>query len=330
MKAIKKALCIILALISIISLNACGGNKGEDASKNDDVSIQKSGYAISEDLEILAEYLKVSNSGFGKHFFTFVKNNSDDTIIDYTIAYIGFDMNGNVTDANTGGYRQYGKQKTTMANILPGNVHGLADGSTEGIYVGDSDAVRYVKSAVSYIKFKSGEEWEMGDMDAWAEDTIKNFSVEEQKNYAQSLKADAEKAMNNPYLTIFNSNTTPSNNSLIDALDLTTTFKNTGDKPIRSFKLIVLEFEEGNKGVTLPNQTWTWNYQYITNNSRQITADFPLEPQQEIESVAESALVSYCKDYLIIVEYIEFEDDTVWYNDYALQFMMYNEKEKLL
>ncbi len=323
MKVIKKSICIILALISILALNACGGNSGENASS------KKSAYTISDKLEIKAEYLKVSNSGFGKHFFSFVKNCSEDTIIDYSIAYIGFDVNGNVTDANTGG-NKYGKENITMANILPGNVYGLADGSTEGIYVGDSDAVRYVKSAVSYIKFKSGEEWEIGDLDAWAEDTIKNFSVEDQKNYAQSLKADAEKAMVNPYLTISNVKTTIGGNVLADSLDMSFTVKNIGEKTVNYFSVIVLEFEEGNKGVKLPNQSWTWNYQYITNNSHQIDAEISLSSQEEFSGVAESALVSYCTDYLIIVERIEFEDGTVWHNDCALQFMIYNEQQKLL
>lgn len=314
-----------MSFVFVFSFSACT-QKADDASERKENTKEKSAYTISDKLEIKAEYLKVC---FGKHFIAFVKNCSEDTIIDYSIAYVGFDINGNVTDANTVG-RKFGERKMSMANILPGSVHGFSDGSTEGIYVGDDNAVRYVKSVVSYIKFKSGEEWEIGDLDAWAEDTIKNFSVEEQKKYPQSLKADAEKAMNNPYLTILNTNAKASENVLVDTLDLEMTFKNIGEKPIRSFSLIVLEYEDGNKGVTLPNHSWAVNYQYITNNSHQIDAELPLSPQQEFEAVAESALVSYCKDFLIIVEYIEFEDDSVWYNDCALQFMIYNEAEKLL
>lgn len=324
----KKALCIVMALIFAFSFSACS-KKSDDVSAEKETTEEKSAYTISDKLEIRAEYLKVNNSGFGKHFFAFVKNCSDDTIIDYSIAYVGFDINGNVTDANTGG-NKYGEEKMTMANILPDGVHGLADGMTEGIYVGDDNAVRYVKSVVSYIKFKSGEEWKIDNLDAWVEDTINNFSVEEQKNYSQTLKADAEQAMVNPYLSVTNINASRSQNSYIDALDLGCTFVNIGDKAISSFALIVLEYENGNKGVTLPNQTWQWNYQYITNNSHRIDAEIQLSPQQEFEAVAESALVSYCTDYLIIVEYIEFEDGSVWNNDCALQFMMYNESEKLL
>lgn len=319
----KKLICIVMVIIFAFSFSACGGNDAENKDS------KKSNYTISKELTILAEYLKVSNTGFGKHFFAFVKNNSTDTIVDYSIAYIGFDINGNVTDANTGG-NKYGEEKITMANILPNAVYGLSDGSTEGIYVGDDNAVRYVKSAVSYIKFKSGEEWKMDDLDAWAEDTIKNFSVEEEKNYSQSLKSDAEKAMVNPYLSILNSRTTANGNSFYDALNLEFTIKNIGDKKIKSCSIIILEYEDGNKGIKLPNQMWNFNYQYITNNSYKIDIELPSNQQEELPFVAEAALVGNCKDCLLIVERIEFEDDTVWNNDYALQFMIYNENSKLI
>lgn len=289
---------------------------------------EKGAYSISSDLAIQAVYQKVSDSGFGKHLIVFVKNCADDTIIDYSIAYLGFDLNGNVTRlANTFGDTVYGEDKTTMANILPGDVYGLADGSTEGIYLGDADsAVRYVQAAVSHIKFKSGKEWEMGDVDAWTQDTIAAFSIEQEKNYLQSLKSDAEAAMDNPFLTITNTHS-KQGPSYLDALDLECTFKNIGDKPIRSFSTIILEYEDGGKGVQLSNQSWKWNYQYITNNSRRLETELSLQPQEDFSGTASSALVSYCTDYLIIVDHIEFEDDTVWNNDCALQFMMYNESE---
>lgn len=312
-----------MTIIFVFGFSACSGNDTENTGS------KKSDYTISDELTILAGYLKVSNAGFGKHYITFVKNNSNDTIVDYSIAYIGFDINGNVTDANTGADK-YGEEKITMANILPNAVYGLTDGATDGIYVGDDNDVRYVKSAVSYIKFKSGEEWEMDDLDAWADDTIKNFSVEEQKNYPQSLKSDAEKAMVNPYLSIVNSKTVPNGNSFYDALDLEFTIKNICDKTIRACSIIILEYEDGNEGIKLPNQMWNFNYQYVTNNSYQIDVELPTNQQEELNFVAEAALVGNCKDYLLIVESIEFEDDTVWSNDCALQFMIYNENSKLL
>ncbi len=323
MSIFKKIICIITALAITLSFSACN----------------KSSYAISNKLIIQAEYLKESNEGYGKHFFAFVKNCSKDTIVDYSVAYIGFDRNGNVTDANNGG-EEYGTRKITMANILPGCVHGLSEGETEGILVGSDtavgevNAVRYVKSAISYIKFKSGKEWEMGNLDAWVKDTIKDFSVEDQKNYVQTLKADAEKAMDNPYLVFKSARTTRSenryNNPEREALDLTTTFVNISDKVINSFAIIVLGYESGNKGITLTlsNRNVGWNRRYITKNSHRIESDFQVRPQEEFSQTAKSALASYCTDYLIIVECIEFEDGTVWNNDYALQFMMYNEEYK--
>lgn len=292
----------------------------------------KKAYEISEDLVVLCDYIKDGHSGFGQYAFSFVKNDSEDTIIDYSIAHMGFDVNGNVTQlVNT--TNKYHEQEISMANILPDMVYGLSEGSTEGVYLGNEGKVRYIKSVITSVTFKSGEIWELGDLDAWAEDTIANFSVETEKQYTETLKEDAQKALTNPYVSIEDYAIVPSSNMFLKdkCHTIGINIKNIGDKPIRTVHYIVAEFDSQGKGVQMENQSWTFNYQYITCNSKSLTFDLsknPLEPGKDNYGFWEDMMVGECDDVLIIVENIEFEDETVWQNDCALQFMVYAESTK--
>ena len=329
----KRIICVFLSVMILFSFMACGKNSTDE----DNYSVQtteepKVQNTISEDLVIRGVYIKNDNA-FGQHAFVFVKNCSEDTVIDYNVIYLGFDLNGNPTRlTNTYGDQIYGESKNTLANILPGAVYGLKDGSTEGIKVCDDGTVRYVQAAVSYIKFKSGETWELADKDAWADETTASFSVEAQKEYIASLKADAEAAMENPYLSVIEPKIHGNSNKMLtQAQALSFSFKNIGEKTIRSFNAIILEYDAAGKGIELTNQSWRWNYQYITSNSRLLKVDANgTEPQREDSVSCDLFLVNECASCLIIVETIEFDDDTVWYNDCALQFMAFNESEKAL
>lgn len=283
-------------------------------------------FNISKDLEIKASYIKANDN---KRAFVTVKNNSDDTIIDFSIVYLGFDRNGNVAKLVNTFDEIYGEEKYTLVNIIPGAVFGLPEENgteTNSIYLSNESNVHYIKTAISFIKFKSGKTWEIGSKDAWSENAIADFSLEAEKDSKTALKADAEAALKNPYIELSGIQSKHSTNQFINANDLFFDVKNTGDKTIKSFSIIVLEYDSEGNGIYLTGAGYLWNWRYVTINSHQITCD-GLNVQQKANFVCSSHIITNCSNQLVIVDQIVFEDDTVWNNDCALQFMMYNESE---
>lgn len=329
-KTNKKALCvrvlsILLSAVFLSSFAACRNGKSGTKEKTESTTQEtKKSFTISKDLEILATYIQADDNE--RAFFT-AKNNSDDTIIDFSVVCLGFDRNGNVAKLNTSFDNIYEEEDFTLANILPGAVFCLPEdncGQANSIYLGNESKIRYLKIAVSFIKFKSGKTWELGDKDAWAETVVADFSLETEKESVKTLKADADAALTNPYIELSNIYSKHSTNQFIDANDLYFNVENIGDKSISSFSVIVAEFDGEGNGIHLSNAGYLYGLKYITLNSHKIPCD-GLSVQQKETFVCPSHIMPNCASQLVIVDQIIFEDDTVWDNEYALQFMMFNE-----
>jgi hypothetical protein len=329
-KTNKKTLCVrilslLLCAVFLFSFAACGNGKSGDEDKNESTTQEaKDSFTISKDLEILAAYIQADDNE--RAFFT-AKNNSDDTIIDFSIVCLGFDRNGNVAKISGSFDKLYNEEDYTLANILPSAVFCLPEENchqTNSIYLGNESKTRYIKTAVSFIKFKSGKTWELGDKDAWAEKTIADFSLDTERKYVETLRADANAALTNPYIKLSNINSKHSTNQFIDANDLFFDVENSSDKNIASFSIIVAEFDGEGNGLHLSNAGYLYGLKYITLNSHKIPCD-GLSAQQKTSFVCPSRIMPNCSSQLVIVDQIVFDDDTVWDNEYALQFMMFNE-----
>ena len=149
-------------------------------------------YSECTDLEIQALYFNdYDNYGY----FT-VKNVGDKVIKDFTVAYIGFDSNGNNIKV---GYDEdiFEKVKFETANIIPGSVYGL----DSTIYIYD-DNISYFDIAIESITYKDGEKWEMKGIENWANKSANSFDINSIKETKENLKTKALLAEKNDYLKI--------------------------------------------------------------------------------------------------------------------------------
>lgn len=319
----KKILCLLLSLVTLFSLAACESG-GTDAPEGKSVKGDKT-CSYSEDLIILATYLPGTGYTYKDIIYT-LKNNSNDTILDYSIAFLAFDLNGNVTKINGAyGDKRYAEKKVTMANILPGGVYGLGESMSDAKhYLGSDNTIRYIESVITHIAFKDGDVWDLEDPELWVDETVSNFSVEEHKNQSESLKTDAKKASVNPYVSVSESDLSLSSNPIGARMEtygytLKCGFINEGEKPIRTVSIIVTGYDAQNNPAELSSS-------YVTSNSRGFILNCEnFTPGEENYGEWENAISKNCDNIKIIVESIEFEDDTVWTNEYALQYMMYSE-----
>lgn len=243
-----------------------------------------------------------------------VKNKSDKTIKEYTIAYVGFDSNGN--SVNLGYNSTYELFSVTSANILPGEVHGIDNSA----YINED--IYYVSATISKITYKDGSIWEADAIEKWAENEVNNFSIDNYKKKISSFSVESNNAENNGYLQVVSSDKYHYNQfSTKDDLDVT--IKNVGNKDIRTFSLIVAQYDQNGYGVN------TSPYDLIKlNMSGADVDDANLKTGESDEFSWTLFFNPDCSTYKIVVNEIEFSDGTTWKNPNLLYWILYNEDKR--
>ena len=314
---------IVLLILTVITLITSGigflknyndeinyNNSSDIEISSTNNSIGKKEYKPTKDLVVEVSTLDSDR----REAISIVKNNSEKTIKEYTLANIGFDSNGN--NVKLGYDEVYELTSFESANILPGNVHGIDKYS----YI--SEDIFYVISTVVKITYMDGTTWEAEAIEKWAEDEIKNFSVEKYKKKIESYSVESNNAVNNGYIQIVTTDKYH-DNQFSTKDDLDATVKNIGSKDIRSFSLLIAQYDQNGYGVN------TSPYDIIKQNMSGADVD---DANLKVGGTDEFSWSLFfapdCKEYKIIVNEIEFSDGTTWKNPYLLQWILYNEDKR--
>jgi len=301
-KGSKKAKFIVIGLVVAaligIFIKCIGGIAGNSILHR---------YKECPDMEVVATAV---NDGDG---YFVVKNTGDRVVKDFTVAYVGYDNSGNVI--NLGNDTVYKTFTCESANILSGETYGLG----KSTYL--NREVRYIDATISSVTYKDGEEWKTEGLDAWAKDISSEFSVEEYKKKIENMKTAAALAERNPYLEIVFSEKYDDNKySNSDDLDLVV--KNIGDKAVKTFNVILLEYDGNGYGVNV-------RFEYVVHSSNIVTVGSAnLNPGDKNGWNWSLVFEPECKTFKTLINEIEFMDGTTWKNENALQWMLYNEDER--
>lgn len=299
-KKVKIALIAIVAVAILGILIKCiGGIVGKTILSN---------YKQCPDLEVVATTVDDANGYF------VVKNIGSQVIKDFTIAYVGYDVAGNVIDL---GYNTtYETCDFTSANIMPDSVYGL----DKYVYIGKRD-VKFIDAMISSVTYKDGTTWGTEGLDAWAKDVSDEFSVEEYKNKVENMKSDAILAESNPYIEITGT-AKFDDNKFSNSDDFEISVINIGDKTVKKFSVIVLQYDGNGYAAGV-------NFGFVVSNADRATVDpANLDAGQKGGWNWSLFFDADCKTYKTLIYDIEFKDGTTWTNEYALQWMLYNEDER--
>lgn len=315
--AVLAAVCVTLAVVLIVvAAKKPKDNtvtfKWEGASYSDEEPAEdaEQPYKPREDVSVQCTYVS------GTDAFIIVKNDSADTLIDYTVAYVAFDAAGNAV--NHYNDKLLREEKVTTANLLPGTCSSL----TDDIYIPSDSNIKYIQATLTYAKFKGGEVWQATGVNAWAEETAKNFTIDAYKASVESMKQDAEKAQECPYLKVTKA-TKYHSNRYSDSHDLEATVRNTGEKTIKTFTLVLAEYDARN----YPTKYKSGSY-FTPNSLRAICNPANIEPGDDGTVNWTLVFSGTCETFNYIISEIEFDDGTTWQNPYAAPWLIYNEQKR--
>ena len=253
------------------------------------------------------------NSG---HFM--VRNTGKQVISDFTIAYVGYDSNG-IPVKSGYGKDDYDETTFTSVNLLPGQVFWSWD-SGRSLWL-DSN-VKYLDAAISATTYKNGRERKVNGLPKWAKDTEKRFSIDSYARTVEHMRSAASKAETASELEIISSKKY-NDNQFSNKDDLKLRIKNTGQNTIKDVKFILLQYDSngygigdgyGNHCVRNASTLHFTNANLPHGNSCAVEWSLLFEPQ--------------CRDYKLLVFTVEYTDGTIWKNEYAMQWMLYNEDKR--
>ncbi len=95
---------------------------------------------------------------YDKDTYVVVRNDSDQAILNYKVAYVDFDRNGFTTTTDRDGYES---GKSEAANIMPSQT------AIAGWYGAGSDSV-YSAAFITSVDYQDGTSWELDDISGWA------------------------------------------------------------------------------------------------------------------------------------------------------------------
>ena len=299
----KKVTIAVIALVAIavvgVVIKSIGGIIGSSVL---------SSYKIPTDVEVIA------TSVSGNYGYATIKNTGEKVIKDFTLAVVGYDASGNAI--SLGGNTLYRTFEFSTANVLPGAASALEN----TVYLNNS--VKYMDVTVSEIVYKDGSTWKTDGLDAWAKDVSDEFSVENHKQTIEGMKTKAVLAEENPYIKITGTSKY-NNNRYSTNEEFSLEIQNVGDKTIKKFDVIVLQYDSNGYAINVSP------YSFVTTNGRTATVDpANIDPNESGGWTWSLFMQGECDSYKVLPYHIEFKDGTVWSNENALPWILYNEDKR--
>ena len=253
------------------------------------------------------------NSG---HFM--VQNTGKQVISDFTIVYVGYDSNGMLVKSDYG-KEDYSEGTFTSVNLLPGQVFWSWD-SGRSLWVDSS--VKYLDAAISTATYANGREWRATGLSKWAKDVAKKFSVESYARTVEHMRSAASKAESASDLEIISSEKY-NDNRFSNKDDLKLQIKNTGQNTIKDVKFIILQYDANGYGI---GDGYGSHCVRNADTLRFTDANLPAGSSSTVEW--NLLFEPQCRDYKLLVFTVEYTDGTIWKNEYAMQWMLYNESKR--
>lgn len=318
----KGLICSLFVLMLLLS--ACGGQKtqrGEAAQSVETaeeaasvMASQEEGSEADGDSSLEAQTVKpetnpdlkvVTSFVYGNDVYVVVENTGEQAILNFNVAYVNFDKNGFVTDLDG-----YEKGRFDAANLMPG------DKTIGGWYGATGD---YAVATITNVEYADGTTWEMNNIQLWAKDIQKSFTVDEQKDSVEKLKPKASMAEMNEYLELTDIYLDHGNMFSTD-YDLCFSLKNISDQGIAKASLFVLEFDENGFPVSVsPYDTYCING-HSTGGTINLAAG---QSGSYTDDLFASGNTTQIK---AVLSYIEFQDGTEWDNPYLYEWIVTNNK----
>lgn len=285
-----------------------GSGEGENVTSDDgqepaepDVSTvpEKVEFQPNQDLKVVMGFT------YSNHTYIIFENVGETPILDFSVAYMGFDKNGFLTTTDRNGYES---GKCEAANLMPGD-------KTAPSWYGSSGT--YIVAAVKSVKYSDGTEWEAQNLNMWAEETKSGFSTDSYLESLQNLKETGALAETNEYVTLSNL-TMKHRNQFSNDYDFDFTLTNTGSQGVAKVAIFVLEFDENGFPVSVsPYDTYCLNG-HATGGSVNLAVG-------ATDTYTDNLFISgTTKNLKAVVEMIQFQDGSEWTNPYFYEWVISN------
>lgn len=293
----KKALLLCGMLIALLLPAGCSSGGGG---------------TYTEPTEVELRYVGLLNGSIGP----FIHNTGEKTIKDITFVIRAYDKNGTPIDTIAYHSKPYTECLYESINLISGEYWNPPPERYSTLHTQNDEAIAYVEGAISAVKFTDGSTWECESIDAWVKQADEDFSVEERKNEISQMKDLADKAFENPYMTV--STVVDGKDGSMD-LAYRITSKDIGDLVIKDFTLKTLFWDKNGYSVD-------FSYGELAENCvEDILEDANLKANGRgtINKNIFTGQYSDIKTAMSIVSKIEFRNGDTWTNPYELYWQLY-------
>jgi len=183
--------------------------------------------------------------------------------------------------------------------------------------------IKYFDATIASVTYMDNTTWEARGLDVWAKEVSDAFTIEGYQEKTEELKEDALLAESNPYIQILGSE--KNENRPYFTIDI----ENVGEKTIKDFTIIVLQYDENGYAVNASLRVGTYWDATVVRNAKNYTFESAnIKADIKCQGRSNTIFESECATYKVIIYAIEFIDGSIWTNDYAMQWQLYNENER--
>lgn len=255
----------------------------------------------NKNLKIVATFI------YDNDTYIVVENTGTQAILNYKVAYINYDKNGFITTNDSAGYE---RGKADTVNLMPGGKDIAAWYGSDG---------SYIDAAVVGIDFADGTTWEVTEaqIDIWANESKKTFSLDNQKAVVDVLKETGTLAENNNYVSLANY-TIKHGNQFSSNHDFHFSIDNTSNQGITRLNIFVLEYDKNG----FPVSVSPWDTYCINGHQTGGTVNLAVG---QSGSYSDTLFLSPTTTQIkAIISRIEFQDGTDWTNPYLYEWIIGN------
>lgn len=284
---------LLLSTLTLVILLLCSCSNGSTVKA----------YTPPEDIEITYSGLLVYYNNRFKTVAHLVENNSDKVIKNISVEVAEFDKNGYFLESHSISY--------DSINLVSNENKILS------LYGAKNENTVYLESAISALDFMDGSSWEAESIQSWLGELKNGIDIAQKKSEFQSMKAWADTAESNDYMSI--SVSYADHDNISTSLDFSAKIKDIGNNAIESFELIILCYDNNGYPIKLDEPNFALNSTHCEVNGNhgmsggKGTGQFKILTQNQFASQVKSVLSK-----------IEFANGEIWINRYAPYWELYH------
>lgn len=257
------------------------------------------------DVQNESQLVVVNSFVYDRDVYVIVRNDSDQAILNFDVAYTTFDQNGLPASTKRD---QYERGTAKAANVMPGQTAMFSWRCSEGVYP---------EVTVSSVEYRDGSVWENEQVDEWAADARATFTVADYQAGIESLAENAGLATAEEPVALHDLMLTE-RNQFSTSKDLDFTIGNYSEFGLTDATIFTLQYDVNGYPVNVSP------YDTFSINGRRTGGNLNVGPWSWESFTSTLFAESSTESIIGCVESVTYSDGSTWENPYFYDWLVYH------